>query len=102
TIYFERLLAPMLLGRPTDSAIVDKAIVEDLPSVYSYLEGEIAARSYLAGGQFTIADAATAAFFYCMRVADAAPDAKRWPNLARYIQVQHSRPAIAALIAQIE
>lgn len=99
TIFFERVLAPMLLGRPTDQAVVDQAIATDLPLVYGYLDQQIGPHSFLAGGQFTIADAAAASFFYCMQVAGAAPEAKRWPNLVRYIEQQHARPSIARLIA---
>jgi len=100
TIFFERLLAPMLFNRPTDQATVDKAITEDLPAIYGYLDKEIGSRGFLVGERFTIADATAASFFRCMQQADAAPDPKRWPNLARYIQQQHARPAIARLIEQ--
>jgi glutathione S-transferase len=100
TIFFERILAPMLLGRPTNQAVVDKAFAEELPTVYGYLDQQIGTQSFLAGGQFTIADAAAAAFFNSMQAADAAPDRKRWPNLVRYIEQQHARPTIATLLAQ--
>jgi glutathione S-transferase len=100
TIFFERVLAPMLLNRPTDQAIVDKAIAEDLPAIYGYLDGEIGPRNVLVGERFTIADATVASFFFSMQQADAAPDPKRWPNLARYIQQQHARPTIARLIEE--
>jgi hypothetical protein len=35
-----------------------------------------------------------------MQEADAAPDPKRWPNLARYLREQYARPTIARLIEQ--
>jgi glutathione S-transferase len=100
TIFFERVLAPMLLDRPTDQAIVDKAIAEDLPVIYGYLDTEVGARSYLVGEQFTIADATVASFFLSIQQADAAADPNRWPNLARYLRRQYSRPTIARLIEQ--
>jgi glutathione S-transferase len=100
TIFFERLLAPQLLGRPTDQVVVDKAIAEDLPIVYGYLDEEIGSKAFLVAEQFTIADAAAAAFFRSMQMADAAPDRERWPNLARYIEEQHARPSIAWLFDQ--
>jgi glutathione S-transferase len=98
TIFFERVLAPMLFNRPTDQAIVDKAIAEDLPTIYGYLDSEIGSQSFLVGEQFTIADASVASFFLSMQQADAAPDPMRWPNLARYAQAQYARPTIAGLI----
>jgi hypothetical protein len=54
----------------------------------------------LVGERFTVADATVASFFLGMQEADAAPDPKRWPNLARYIQQQYARPTIARLIEQ--
>jgi glutathione S-transferase len=100
TIFFERILAPMLAGRPTDQAIVDKAIAEDLPVVYGYLDQQIGTQGFLAGPRFTIADIAAVSFFSSMQAADAAPDRKRWPNLVRYLEQQHARPTIARLIAE--
>jgi glutathione S-transferase len=100
TIFVERVLAPMLFNRPTDQAIVDKAIAEDLPTIYGYLDSEIGSQRFLVGQQFTIADAAVASFFLGMQQADAAPDPKRWPNLARYTQAQYARPTIGRLIEQ--
>ena len=100
TIFFERVLAPLLFGRPTDQAIVDRAITEDLPAIYGYLDAEIGSRSSLVGERFTIADATVASFFVSMQQADAAPDPKRWPNLARYVRQQHARPAVARLIEE--
>jgi hypothetical protein len=41
-----------------------------------------------------------ASFFLSMQQADAAPDPKRWPDLARYVQQQHAQPSIARLIEQ--
>ena len=63
TIFLERVLAPILFGRPTDQAIVDRAITEDLPAIYGYLDAEIGSRSLLVGERFTIADATVASFF---------------------------------------
>ena len=33
-----------------------------------------------------------------MAMADAAPDAARWPNLARYLDFQRARPTVAPLL----
>jgi glutathione S-transferase len=98
TIFFERVLAPMLFNRPTDQAIVDKAISEDLPTIYGYLDSEIGSPSFLVADRFTIADASVASFFLNMQHADAGPDPQRWPNLVRYLEAQYARPTIARLI----
>jgi glutathione S-transferase len=100
TIFFERVLAPMLFNRPTDQAVVDKATAEDLPAIFGYLDSEIGSQRFLVGEHFTIADAAVASFFLSMQQADVAPVPQRWPNLARYLQAQYARTTIARLIEQ--
>lgn len=97
TIFVERILAPLLFKRPTDQAKVDKALAHDVPEVYGYLDREIGARAFLVGDRFSVADVTVASFFKSMQQADAAPDAQRWPNLARYLQALYGRPAIATL-----
>jgi glutathione S-transferase len=100
TIFFERLIAPMLLGRATDQAAVEEAISTDLPLIYGYLDEQVGSRAFLAGDRFSIADAASAAFFRSMQQAGAAPDPRCYPNLARYVAQQHLRPSVARLIDQ--
>jgi glutathione S-transferase len=99
-IFFERLIAPMLLGRPTDEGAVEKAISVDLPLIYGYLDEQVGSRAFLAGERFSIADVASASFFRSMEQAGVAPDAMHFPNLTRYVAQQHSRPAVAQLIEQ--
>lgn len=76
---------------------VEKAISQDPPGIHGYLDQEIGTRRFLVGGHFTIADVTVTSFFKSMRQADAAPDAERFPGLARYVEVRCARPAIAAL-----
>ena len=99
SIYFERILAPRLAKRPPDEAKINKAIAEDVPLIYNYLNNEVGQKQYLVGDRYTIADIAVASFFVNMKQADVPPDPARWPNLARYIQHHHARPALAAMIA---
>ena len=100
TIFFERVLAPMLFGRPTDQNVVRKAITEDLPKIYGYLNEEIGSRNFLVGESYSVADVTAASFFRSMQQADVVPDPGQWPNLARYIRQQHSRPAAMRVFDQ--
>ncbi len=100
TVFFERVLAPMLLGRPTDQTVVDRAIAIDLPAIYGYLDGEIGSREFLVGDRFSVADAAATSFFCSMQQANAAPDPARWPQLVRYIRHQQTRPSVARILAE--
>lgn len=102
TIYFERLIAPALMGRPIDQSVVDHATMVELPQIYAYLDGQIGSRAFLAGEQFSIADAACASFARSMQQAGAGPDSDRFPQLARYVAQQLARPSIARLIDQEE
>jgi glutathione S-transferase len=96
-IFVERILAPRLFNRPTDQAKVDKAIEEDMPVIYGYLDREIGTRRFLVDDRFTIADVTVTSFFKSMQQADAGPDLARWPNLTRYVETHCARPTIAAL-----
>ena len=38
-IFFQRIVGPKFMGQPTDEAAVEKAIAEEVPAVFDYLEG---------------------------------------------------------------
>jgi glutathione S-transferase len=100
TIFFERIVAPQFLNRPPNEERVAKALAEDVPRIYGYLDGEIGSKQYLVADRYTIADITVASFFVNMAAADVPADPQRWPNLSRYLQQQHRRPVMASLIAQ--
>lgn len=101
-IFLERIVAPRFLGRPTDEAVVEKAIKEELPPLFDYLESQLAGSEAIVGKRFSIGDIGVATQFVNMRHAGVGVDAARWPKLARYIAMVHSRPSFKAVIDEEE
>jgi hypothetical protein len=71
---------------PTDEAVVNKAISEELPPLFDYLEGQLGTGDWLVGRSFSVADIGVATQFAQASLAGVSPDAKRWPKLAAYIE----------------
>jgi glutathione S-transferase len=98
-IFFPKVIAPRFLGRPTDEAAVQKAIDEELPPLFDYLEAELAdGRDALVGGRFSIADIGIATQFVNLRHAGYGVDGSRWPRLARWVAAIHARPSFKKVI----
>jgi glutathione S-transferase len=97
-IFFERVVQPRFFNKPTDEAVVAKAIEEDLPPLFDYLESELGNGDGIVGGRFSIADIAIASPFVNLRHAGVRPDPQRWPKLARHIDRVHARPSFKSVI----
>lgn len=98
-IFFPRVVAPRFFNQPADEAAVQKAIDEELPPLFDYLESQVTA-DWIAGGQFSVGDVAIGSVFVNLRLGGVTPDAGRWPKVARYVARVHERPTVAALIAE--
>lgn len=96
-IFLQRFVNPRFFGRPTDEASVAKAVQEELPPLFDYLEGQLGGE-WLVGRQFSIADIAVGTQFVNLFYAGEAIDAARWPKLARYVARVHERPSFRDLI----
>lgn len=57
-LYAEMVLAERVFKRPANPGDIDKAINQELPGVYKFLDGELRGRQWLAGDELTIADIA--------------------------------------------
>jgi glutathione S-transferase len=98
-IFFPRVVAPRFFNQPADEAAVQKAIDEELPPLFDYLESQVTA-DWIAGGQFSVGDVAIGSVFVNLRLGGVTPDAGRWPKVARYVARIHERPTVAPLIAE--
>lgn len=99
-IFFPRIVAPRFFNQKTDEAAVQKAIDEELPPLFDYLEGQLGDGNALVGKRFSIADVGIATHFVNLRHAGVGVDPKRWPKLARYVAAVHERPSFKALIEE--
>jgi len=97
-IFFQKMVGPMFLGQATDEAVVKKALEEELPPMYDYLETQLGGDGALVGGRFSIADIGIGTQFVNLLHAGYSVDAKRWPRLSKYLAAVHARPTFKAVI----
>lgn len=100
-IFFQRIVGPKFMGQPTDEAAVEKAIAEEVPAVFDYLEGLLKdGNEYLVNGALSIADISVTSQFVNLAHAQFTVDKARWPKLAAYVDRMMARPSFANLIAE--
>jgi len=99
-VFFQKVVGPMFFGQTTDEGTVKKALEEELPPMYDYLEGQLDGCAVLVGKQLSIADIGIATQFVNLLHAGYGVDAKRWPSLAKYLAAMHARPTFKALIEE--
>jgi glutathione S-transferase len=99
-IFFQKVVGPILFKQPTDEAVVSKAINEELPPLFDYLESQLGSGDWLVGGQFSVADIGVGTQFAQASFVGLSPDAKRWPKLAAYVGRTLSRPSFANAIGK--
>jgi glutathione S-transferase len=93
-LFFNRVVAPMFLGRQGDLAAADRAERELLPPLLDYLEGQVPdAGGYLVEDRFTLADIAVASPFVNL-VRHLGVDMARWPRTMAWVAAIHERPSL--------
>jgi glutathione S-transferase len=97
-IFFQRVVAPKFLNQKCDEAVVQKAVDEELPPFFDYLEGEVGEGGVVAGTRFSIGDIGLVTHFVNLQFAGFGVDAKRWPKLARYVDHVMARPSFKKFI----
>ncbi len=75
---------PFVWGEPTDAAILEKTLQEDIPHVLEYLETQVPAEGFIFGS-VSIADISVASFFRNAAFARFRVDAGRWPRTAAFV-----------------
>jgi|SRR5581483_5869188 len=96
-IFLQRIINPRFFQKECDESAVQKAIAEDLPTYFDYLESQLGG-DWLVGKSFSIADIAVGSQFVNLAHAGVGVDAKRWPKLAKYVARVHSRPSFKEYI----
>jgi len=97
-IFFQKVVGPRFFNRPTDEAMVKKAVEEELPPMFDYLEGEVGDGGVVAGTRFSVGDIGVVTHFVNLKFAGVSVDAKRWPKLARYVDHVMARPSFKKFI----
>ena len=102
-IFFQRMVGPKFFNQKPDEAVIKKAVEEELPPMFDYLESELkpGAKSIVGDGtQLTVGDIAIGSMFVNLFHAGYGVDTKRWPKLAAYVAALHERPSFQSLIAE--
>jgi len=92
-IFFEKIVGPRVFKRPTDEAVVNKAVSEELPPMYDYLESQLTSSDWLVGGRFSVGDIGVATQLIQPFLSGFPLDAKRWPKLSAYFERALARPS---------
>jgi glutathione S-transferase len=96
-MFFNKVVGPLLMKLPFDEALFRKAEQEELPPMFSYLEGELKG-DFIVGNSFTIGDISLGSQFVSLTLSGVTPDAAKWPKLSAYLGRIHSRPSFKPLI----
>lgn len=97
-IFFQRVVRPKFLNETCDEEMVQKAVGEELPPHFDYLEREVGEGGVVAGTRFSIGDIGLGTQFVNLKFAGFGVDAKRWPKLARYVDHVLARPSFKKFI----
>ncbi len=97
-VFFNRVVA-RLIGREGDLAAADKAVAEELPPIFDYLEGVVPeAGGWLVGGRLSVADIAVASPFVNLTHSGGYPEADRWPRLRAWADGWLARESVAPVL----
>lgn len=103
TVFFQRFVRKNLFKQEPDEELVKKAIEQDMPPVFDYLESQLSNGSGdgpIVGSRFSIADLSLGSPFINARHGGYTLDAARWPKLAAYLEYVHGQPAYKDILAE--
>ena len=99
-VFFNRVVAPVFMGKPGDAAAAQEGEHKDLPPLLDYLESVVpTAGEFLVGDQLSIADIAVASMFVNYHHANIEIDAARYPRITTWAAMILARPSFAPMIA---
>jgi glutathione S-transferase len=97
SLFYQKIVRPMVWGEPTDEERVAKAQNEDIPAALDYLEAELPAEGFLFG-DIGVADIAIASFFRNGAYAGFETDGTRWPRTAAFVEQVLAHSCVATLL----
>ncbi|MEP7316931.1 MAG: glutathione S-transferase family protein [Sphingomicrobium sp.] len=97
-LFYPRFVAPIVWGEPVDEARIKRTLNHDAPRELDYLERELPADGFIAGG-FGLADIAIASFFRNAFHVGFVIDQARWPRTAAFATRALAQPVFEKLLA---
>jgi glutathione S-transferase len=98
-LFFNRVVRPLVQGKPGDTAAADKAEAEHLPPILDWLETQIGDAPFLVGDGLTLADISVASALANLRHASDILEAGRYPKVGAFAAAHHARPSFAGILA---
>ncbi|MFV1872926.1 MAG: glutathione S-transferase family protein [Oleiphilus sp.] len=83
-LFAEKVLARAVFKREPIQSDIDKALNEELPNIFAYLNAELK-DDYLVGNSISMGDIAVCGVFIAMHHCQVQCDEKQWPKLSAYI-----------------
>jgi glutathione S-transferase len=90
-IFFEKMIKPHLLNRPTNEECVKQAVSGDLPPLLAYLDKSIEKKDWLVNNHFSIADIAIGVQLLSLKKCGI--DIGSWKSLENYFHRITERPS---------
>jgi len=100
-VFFPLVLAPLLQGKEPDEERAARAVAEELPPFWDYLDHEIGDREFFVGDALSIADITVASALVNLRLAGVRPDPGRWPSLNGFLKRMHGRNSLRQTIEPV-
>jgi glutathione S-transferase len=97
SLFYQKVVRPLVWGEPADEERVRKAQDEDIPAALDYLEQQLPESGFLFG-DIGAADISIASFFRNGAYAGFETDAARWPRTAAFVRRTLEHPCIADLM----
>src|SRR5581483_4148261 len=85
SLFYQKVVHPIVWGEPGDQARIDKALSEEIPAALDYLERELPVDGFLFG-EISVADISIASFFRNGAYAGFEPDSARWPRTSAFVE----------------
>ena len=98
-VFLPLIVMPMMKKQPPDEAAragAAKAVAEDLPPLWAYLESQLGDRQFFVNDSLSLADIAVTSMHVNLRHAGVGVDATAFPRLAAFIERMFARPSIKA------
>jgi glutathione S-transferase len=97
SLFYQKVVHPIVWGEPGDQARIDKALSEEIPAALGYLERELPADGFLFG-DIGVADISIASFFRNGAYAGFEPDSARWPRTSAFVERTLAQPCFKDLL----
>lgn len=84
--FFQKLICPAMLGKPSDEAIINRTLNEDLPPILAYLESQLPSAGFVFADGMGLVDFTIGSFFLNAQYCGYSVDAGCYPKLAAYLE----------------